>query len=227
MTALNVVFMGNLLYPEGLAETKRFQHFIDGVMAGQGNSAQVLLLRQSHPGRDEGHLSGEKQGVRYETIGHDIRANLALPLTALRYLFGGCHFFGRARRRDRRNVLFLYGEPNLESFVFVLWARILGYRVVVDIVEDAYFITDTAPLASRLKARSVAWATRNMHWFADGVVVISSYLQRKLEGIVGSRLPVQLIPISVDLDTCAGGDRRVSPPGADALRGKLRRQGWR
>jgi len=200
MTDLHVVFMGNLLYPEGLAETKRFQHFIDGVMAVQGSSAQVLLLRQSHPGRDDGRLSGEKRGVPYETIGHNIRANLALPFTMLRYLFAGCRFFWRARRRDRRNVLFVYGEPNLENFVFVLWARMLGFQVVVDIVEDAYFITDTAPLASRLKARSIAWATRNMHRFADGVVVISSYLQRKLEGIVGSRLPVQLIPISVDLN---------------------------
>ncbi len=199
MTALNVVYMGNLLYPEGLAEAKRLQHFIDGVMAVSGSSARVLLLRQSHPGRNDNLLSGERRGVPYETIGHDIRADIALPLTALRYVVRGCRFFRRARRKDRRNVLFLYGEPNLESFIFVIWARLLGYRVIVDIVEDSYFITNTAPLASRLKARSVAWSTRHIHWFADGVVVISSYLQQKLAGIVGSRLPVQLIPISVDL----------------------------
>lgn len=199
MSALNVVCMGNLLYPEGLAETKRFQHFIDGVLAVAGSSVQVLLLRQSHPGRGDKRLSGEKHGVPYETIGHDIRANLALPLTALRYLFQGCRFFQRARRDNYRNVLFLYGEPNVESFIFVIWARWLGFRVIVDIVEDAYFITDAAPLASRLKARSVAFATRHMHWFADGVVVISSYLKQKLEGIVGRRLPVQLIPVSVDV----------------------------
>jgi glycosyltransferase involved in cell wall biosynthesis len=199
MTALNVVFMGNLLYPEGLAETKRFQHFIDGVMAVQDSSARVLLLRQSHPGRNDGLLAGEQQGVPYETIGHDIRANAALPLTAFHYLFYGCRFLWRARGKSRRNVLFLYGEPNLESFAFVIWARILGYRVIVDIVEDTYLVGDSAPLASRLKARSVAWSTSHMHWFADGVVVISSYLKRKLEGIVGGRLPVQLIPISVDL----------------------------
>lgn len=192
--------MGNLLYPEGLAETKRFQHFIDGVMAGEGNSARILLLRQSHPGRDDRRLDGEHRGVPFQTIGHDIRVSIGLPLAVLRYLFGGCRYLWRARRWGSRNVLFLYGEPNLESFLFVVWARLLGYRVVVDIVEDAYFITATAPLASQLKARSVAWATEHMHWFADGVVVISSYLRQKLEGIVGGRLPVQLIPISVDLE---------------------------
>jgi glycosyltransferase involved in cell wall biosynthesis len=71
---------------------------------------------------------------------------------------------------------------------------------VVDIVEDRYLITDKAPLLSRLKARSVHWTTAHMHWFADGIVVISSYLQKKLEGIVASRVPVQLISISVDLE---------------------------
>jgi glycosyltransferase involved in cell wall biosynthesis len=208
MSSANVVFMGNLLYPEGLAETKRFQHFIDGVMAGAGNSARILLLRQSHPGRNTRRLDGEHRGVAYRTIGGDIRVSIGLPLAVLRYLFTGCCYLRTARRRGARNVLFLYGEPNLESFLFVVWARLCGYRVIVDIVEDAYFITADAPLKSRLKARSIAWATDHMHWFADGVVVISSYLRQKLEGIVGSRLPVQLIPISVDLgrvvDSMAG-----------------------
>jgi len=199
MTSVNVVFMGNLLYPEGLAETKRFQHFIDGVMEGEGNSAHILLLRQSHPGRDDRRLAGEHRGVQYRTIGQDISSRISLPLATLRYLFGGCRFLGQARLREGRNVLFLYGEPNLESFAFVIWARILGYQVLVDIVEDSYLVSTTAPLASRLKAWSAAWATRHMHWFADGIVVISSYLEQKLRSVAGD-VPVQLIPISVDLE---------------------------
>lgn len=197
MTPVNVVFMGNLLYPTGLAETKRFQHFIDGVMAGDGNSASVLLLRQSHPGRDESNLDGDHRGVRYRTIGQDIRADARLPWAVLRYLSSGCIFLRRARR-DGVNVLFLYNEPNFESFIFVLWARLLGYRVVADIVEDAYYIADSAPLISRIKARSARWATEHLDWFVDGVVVISTYLQRKLAALVKD-VPVQLIPISVDL----------------------------
>ncbi|MDH4073483.1 MAG: hypothetical protein OEV41_10315, partial [Gammaproteobacteria bacterium] len=140
MSGLNVVFMGNLLYPQGLADTKRFQYFVDGVMEGEGNSAHILLLRQSHPGRDDGRLAGENRGVPYRTIGQDISAGIGLPLTVLRYLFGGCRFLRQARRKGN-NVLFLYGEPNLENILFVIWARLLGYRVVVDIVEDLYFIT--------------------------------------------------------------------------------------
>lgn len=199
MSSVNVVFMGNLLYPEGLAETKRFQHFIDGVVARAGNTASVLLLRQSHPGRNDGRLSGEQRGVGFVTIGHGIKPGIGLPLSALRYAVDGCRYLSQTRQRNGRNVLFVYGEPNLENFLFVIWARLVGYRVVVDIVEDRYLITDTAPLLSRLKARSVHWTTAHMHWFADGVTVISSYLLNKLEQIVAGRVPVQLIAISVDL----------------------------
>ena len=106
MSSVNVVFMGNLLYPEGLAETKRFQHFIDGVMAGEGNSARILLLRQSHPGRDDMRLAGENRGVPYQTIGQDIRINIGLPIAVLRYMFGGCGYLWGARRTGSRNVLF-------------------------------------------------------------------------------------------------------------------------
>ena len=123
-------------------------------------------------------------------------------------------------------MLFIYNEPNYESFLFVIWARLLGYHVIVDIVEDAYFIAAAAPFLSRLKARSARWATAHLHWFADGVVVISSYLKQKLEHIVGGRLPVALIPISVDLDRIRrvpGGFHRP----AAALRRQFRRKGRR
>jgi len=212
MSSANVVFMGNLLYPEGLAETKRFQHFVDGVMARAGNTARILLLRQSHPGRDDGRLAGEHRGVAYETIGHDIRGGAGLLPGLVRYLRAGCRNLSRWRRPDATNVLFLYGEPNLENVVFVLWARLAGYRVVVDIVEDSYLVPADAPLLSRLKSRSVAWTTAHMHWFADGVVVISSYLQQKLAGIVRGRVPVELVPISVDLAHVPGGDGGFHAP---------------
>jgi len=198
MAGLKVVFMGNLLYPQGLADTKRFQYFVDGVMEGEGNSALILLLRQSHPGRDDSRLEGENHGVPYRTIGQDIRSGIGLPLAVLRYLFGGCRLLRQARRKGH-NVLFLYGEPNVESILFVIWARLIGYRVVVDIVEDLYFITGDASFLSRLKAHSVEWATRHIHWFVDGVVVISGFLKKKMEKIVNGRVPVQLVPVSVDL----------------------------
>ncbi len=102
------------------------------------------------------------------------------------------------RVRGARNVVYLYGEPNIENIVFVLAARLLGYELVVDIVEDSYLTAINATFASRMKAASAAFATDRMGWFADAVIVISSYLQEKFERISAGRFPVVLIPVAVD-----------------------------
>lgn len=208
MPGVNVIFMGNLVYPEGLAGTKRFQHFIDGVQSGDGNSARILLLRQSHPGRNDGRLDGEHRGVLYATIGADIGGSgLFAPLW--RYVVRGCRLLLRYRRSGVPNVLFLYGEPNVENVWFLIWARLLGYRVLCDIVEDCFLIPANPGWTSRLKAFSGQWATRHIAWFADGVIVISTYLKAKFETIVAGRRPVGLLPISVDIGSypkpAAGG----------------------
>ncbi len=200
MAGVNVVFMGNVTYPEGMATTKRFQHFIDGVMSEPGNAAHVLVLRQSHPGRDERRLVGEHRGVRYETIGHDMRPGLALLPAVVRYVCGGLGFLIRARRRDMRNVVYHFSEPSVESLPFLVGARLLGYTTIVDIVEDFHLIQADAGLLSKLKHESGKWATSHLSWFADGIIVISSYLQEKMERCVRGMRPVEVVPVSVDLE---------------------------
>lgn len=195
---LNIVFTGNFLYPQGMAGTKRVQHFIDAVCDIPDSSASVLLFRQGHAGRDDSRLTGKHNGVPYRTIGADIARNWQLPWTLLKYVFGGIYFLVSRRRRAARNVLFLYGEPNIENVLFVLFARMIGYRILVDVVEDFYLVPEGAPFISRLKGWSTGFAAQRIGWFADGMVVISSYLYSKFESILGGRVPICLIPVSVD-----------------------------
>jgi len=89
MIETNVVFVGNFLYPRGMAGTKRVQNFIDGVRSDSTVSASVLLLRQGHPGRDDSNLSGEYEGVPYITIGADIGFDWQLPAALVRYFAQG------------------------------------------------------------------------------------------------------------------------------------------
>lgn len=199
MRPVNVTFVGNFLYPEGLAETKRIQHVVDAVIAGPGNSAQLLLLRQSHPGRNDSRLCGLHRGVAYVTIGHQFGPNLRGLVEFPRFLIQGVRSLFKSHRVGSNNLVYLYGEPNVENVFFVLAAKLLGYKVIVDVVEDAYLVDSGSGIASRLKAWTTRFAAGRMHWFADGVVAISPYLKRKFEQISLGRFPVELVPISVDL----------------------------
>lgn len=97
MAGVSVVFVGNFLYPEGLAETKRIQHFIDAVVAESRNTASVLLLRQNHPGRDDSRLVGVHRGIRYETLAHHIDQRLGALGGIATFISRGIGFLGRNR----------------------------------------------------------------------------------------------------------------------------------
>jgi len=197
--SVNIVFLGNFLYPEGMGAAKRVQHFINGVRADPNNLASVLLLRQGHAGRDDGRLAGVHEDVPYLTIGANLHADWRLPWNLFRYLVQGCRYLWRARRLGWRNIVFLYGEPNLENIVFVIFARMSGYRLIVDVVEDFYLLSDNASLASRLKAASARFTAKHMAWFADGLIAISTYLTEKFTRISDGSFPVRMIPVSVDI----------------------------
>jgi glycosyltransferase involved in cell wall biosynthesis len=196
--SLNVVFVGNFLYPQGMAGTKRVQHFINAVRSDPDNLSRVLLLRQSHAGRNAATLNGTHNGTPYTTIGADIDSNWRLPFAWLKFLIAGFGFLGKSRRKGYSNVLFLYGEPNIENIPFVLFARFFGFRVVADIVEDFYLVSDNPTPLSRLKAKSVELTARQINWFTDGLVVISQYLQQKFNTLCRNKQPICLLPVSVD-----------------------------
>jgi glycosyltransferase involved in cell wall biosynthesis len=182
-----------------MAGTKRVQHFIDAVSSDNKNLVSILLLRQAHAGRDITTLAGTHKGVSYITIGADIEANWRLPFTWLKFLLAGFRYLRKNRRQGYRNFMFLYGEPNIENIPFVLFARFLGIRVVVDIVEDYYLVAEESTILSKSKAKSAVYAARHIKRFADGLIVISRYLYNKFGNNDKSEPPVCLIPVSVDV----------------------------
>jgi glycosyltransferase involved in cell wall biosynthesis len=193
----NVIFVGNFLYPHGMAETRRIQNAIDFLKA-RGYGVSVLLFRQSHLGRDENNLSGIHHGTPYSTIGHDVRLDWKLPFTLAKYFYCGLAYLTRQRQRHLKNIIYVYMEPNIENAVFLLYARLLGYRLVVDITEDYYFLGADSHVLSRIKAKTSEFFARHLDFFVAGIIVISSHLYSKFQQMYEKRIPVHLLPISVD-----------------------------
>jgi glycosyltransferase involved in cell wall biosynthesis len=197
---INVVVMGNFLYPRGMAECRRIQHAIDALRENPSVTIQVLLLRQSHVGRDGAALDGTHLGTPYRTIGHDLQPGWKLVVVLPKYFLDGFRFLGRARRRGAKNILYVYMDPNIENVAFIFFARLLGYKVIFDITEDYYYAGRNAHLPARIKAWTVSFFTRHIGIFADAVFVISSHLQRKFEALSRGRFLVRILPISVNME---------------------------
>lgn len=210
--SMNVVVVGNFLYPSGMAETKRLQHVVDQLKEAGNHFVSVLVLRQSHVGRDNTKLCGIHDGVPYATIGHDLHPNWRLPLTLPRYLWSGVAYLLRARKRHAKNIVYLYMEPNIENVMFVVFSKLLGYRIVVDVTEDYYILGEEPHIFSRLKARSTKFFGNHIGVFAHAVIVISRHLKTKYEKISNGRFPVFLMPPVVNLGRIAQVDCGFNSP---------------
>ena len=197
-TDMNVLFMGNFLYPQGMAATKLIQHDIDGLRACGVENVAVLLLRQAHQGRQHDALTGVHEGVPYHTVGVDLAADLNLPVKWFRYVVEGILYIRQRRREQGRPVLYVYGALSLENLPFVISARLIGYEVYFNITEDVALSAGPAPHAmSRIKAYSCRLLARYTASFAAGIFVISGHLKRKYEKLAAARFPIYLKPVSI------------------------------
>jgi glycosyltransferase involved in cell wall biosynthesis len=98
------------------------------------------------------------------------------------------------------NILYHSGYPNIRNIFIVLFAKVLGYKIVFDIVEDNSTITSFRSPLHWLKIKSSLLFIRIIHWYANGIVCISDFLYYKLVNITKGSVPIILIPGSFNED---------------------------
>jgi glycosyltransferase involved in cell wall biosynthesis len=196
-TNVNIVFLGGFDYPRGMAGTKRIQHAIDGLVELKTVSIKVLIIRQS---KHMNNLCGFHKGILYQTITGDLSRTsklLKAPIVnsrtkqILRKLF----------KNEHSNYLYIYGPPTFDILRSANFARRIGYKVLYDIVEDYDFADERDGnwwhrVANLIIRRSIS----NISSIADGIVVISSHLEKKLKQQSKNIVPLHNMPITVNLD---------------------------
>ena len=212
---INLIFTGNFLYPYGMASTKRIQNFVDNLQLHDAiKSIKILLLRQAHTrvGKEERH--GTYKGVEYRTIGNDIRPNIKALLKIPKYVIQGIYFIVKNRSRSSSNILYIYGPPNVENIIFVLFAKLIRYRMVFDIVEDYNTVSSSMlrHIFARIKIFSSIFLEKHIYFFADSLIVISNHLYKKFTGIVNNKIEVTQIPVSVDFERFKSNGHKFHDP---------------
>ena len=189
--------MGGFTYPHGMAGTKRIQNSINALKEFPDIEIQVILQRQSS---GDNILAGVHEGTPYKTVVGDFfgaRMFAALPIV----YYKTCSVLKKAFQPDQKNVIYFYGPLFFDSIVPLSYAHRLGYKIVFDVVEDFSLARDISRsfyrymmsnLASRLSFR-----IKNL---ASGIIVISSYLEKKYRTLIQGKTPVHYMPISVDLN---------------------------
>ncbi|WP_223910407.1 glycosyltransferase [Geobacter sp. AOG1] len=192
---INVVFMGNFAYPDGMADSKRIQSFME-YLVGKGASTNLILLRQGGQKVKKPKQNGYYKGIKYITIGNEIDKDLRTIYTIPIYFIQGIAAISNYKKIQAKNILYCYNGMSFENIVFIIVAKMMGYYIVLDIVEDNTFVQERLHLLAKFKWVSTEVLERYTAKFADAVVVISHYLKDIYDKSVGKTIPVCFIPIS-------------------------------
>lgn len=193
---VNVIFTGEFSFPNGMAGTKRIKHAIKALRRYPNVKARVILQRQSS---QKNILSGKCEGTPYETVMGDLlRTKMFIALPQLYYKT--ICALKRAWMPSHRNVIYYYGMLALENILPLYYARRLGYKIVFDIVEDiGLSVSISRSPYHYFKVCLMALFSERIMSFADGIIVISSHLERKYKALGNGRIPILYRAVSVDM----------------------------
>jgi len=177
-------------YPIGWAVTKKVQNMLSYLLL-QNIEINVISFRSHFQQPSE---KGVDNGISYVTIGMGLDLKLLNLHRAIIYYIKGLCLIRNHKKKDSKNVFYCVGPINIENLLFVLWARLLHYKLVFDVNEDYSFFEDQVKITSRFKI----WTVRQLdfityHW-ATAIVVVSTHLQNKY--LKKNKKPIALIPVT-------------------------------
>jgi glycosyltransferase involved in cell wall biosynthesis len=98
------------------------------------------------------------------------------------------------KKEDYKNIIYCSGAINIENILFLFWARLLGYKLVFDIMEDYSFFEDHVKAISRFKAWTVKQLDFVTYRWSTAIIVISTHLMNKY--LKRNNKHIVLIPVT-------------------------------
>jgi glycosyltransferase involved in cell wall biosynthesis len=103
----------------------------------------------------------------------------------------------KLRNRHKKNILIIGTLITLKEFPYLMCAKILGYKIVLDKVENYKYFEDKKSFGNWINIEFGLLLDKWLNFFADGLLVISSKLN---ELYAKNNLPVLFMPNSIPID---------------------------
>ncbi len=208
---LNILCLGGFNYPLGMAGTQRVQFFIDRFIE-KGSNIEVMTIGNLDDAKSGNKSNGIKDGIKYYNFGASLPKSyisyLAYPFLIL-MAFVRIFLF---KNKDSKNILYVYNSVSIDVFSILLFARLIGFKVLVDIVEDYRIIKENQSALLNFKQNSINFFEERIHFFCDHVIVISNYLEELFTKKIRTKVPVDLIPISINFKVKTNAKENFNSP---------------
>lgn len=185
---MHILILGVPLY-EGMAGSVRVRNLIDPMIEENRIVWSNLFFTK---------LAGKSLPESKENL-KEVDVELSSPTSIFRFLKDSFRFIRKRKVKGSLNIFYAYDTPDLKTILPILYAKFMGYKVILDIVEDNSVALSFDGIMNRIRIKSGQYLLRMAPYFADLVIVISSHLKNKLSTIYSDLSRVVYIPVTVDL----------------------------
>lgn len=131
----------------------------------------------------------------------ELNYNIYNPFSVLCFIFHSLLYPYIKFDRKTLNIVYHYGYPNIENLIFLKMAKLIGFKIVFDIVElNRGFDQSKSRMRMRFKNYTSQRLLNQIYKTGSLCFAISSELVDYCRAICKNRIPVVHLPISVDVE---------------------------
>jgi glycosyltransferase involved in cell wall biosynthesis len=188
----NIVIMGVSCF-DGMASSTRVRNLFEPLISKNLIQANNLVYQKDN--REPIGKSGTLNNINFKII--DFRLSNIFSLFG--FWGGGMSFIKKSKRPGCKNIIYNYNYADLKNIIFLLYARMIGYKIIIDIIEDNRFERPDG-FINKIRLKTSIILFKSSRRFTDHFVAISEQLYKRAELVSKGKVPVTLIPITVNLN---------------------------
>lgn len=188
----NIIILGVSCF-DGMANSMRVRNLFEPLVAKKLISLHNLIYEKSN--KEPIGKKGYMNDIHFKIIGF----RLSNIFSVFGFIFGGFFFIKRSKKRGCKNIFYVFDYPDIKNLSFILYARLIGYKVVIEVVEDNRHELPVG-LISKFRIKTSLLLANYSRYLADAMIGISTHLVNKLSMISRGRQPVYHVPITVNLN---------------------------
>jgi glycosyltransferase involved in cell wall biosynthesis len=185
----------NVSLKEGMAGTMRVKNLVFPLLSKNVTVTNLALTHtyEKHKINESGKL---ENGIKYQYIGYKNPFNI---IEIFIYFFSGLKFIFQNKSKSKKNIIYNYGYPDIKNLPIILFAKLIGYKIIFDIVEDNRYATSFSGFLGWIRMKSSIFILNTVGLWADLIIVISSQLETRLKQIVKNKISIIHIPITINI----------------------------
>jgi glycosyltransferase involved in cell wall biosynthesis len=198
----NVVVLGVSCF-DGMASSMRIRNLIEPLVEKCLIKVFNLIYIKEYK-ENKTSEKGTTNGISYQVI-HFRPSNI---FSIISFLFRGMRVLLHAKSKNSKNILYTYDYPDAKNILLLFFAKMIGYKIIFDIIEDNSFITRYSSLLFKFRMMTSKFLIKQSPSIASAYLAISSHLYNKMKTLSKGKVPVYFIPVTVNFKYFKNGSHK-------------------